>query len=91
MENNYEKLIVRFPTITHKKEYEFAEPMVTLFIEREKRAEKLAYDGSISGLLNKFKINPSTVIVVKNNAVVTEDANVKGDDDVKVLSVISGG
>ncbi len=46
---------------------------------------------SIKELLEKLKINPTTVIVTKNNELVTEDEKISKKDEIKILSVISGG
>ena len=42
-------------------------------------------------LLKKMEINPVTVIVSRNNDVVLEDEKLKDKDDIKIISVISGG
>ena len=42
-------------------------------------------------LLIKLKINPTTVIITVNNELVTEDFKLNKKDNVKLLSVISGG
>jgi sulfur carrier protein ThiS len=42
-------------------------------------------------LLEKLKINPSSIILIKNNEVVLEDEILTEKDDIKILSVISGG
>ena len=44
-----------------------------------------------SELLKELNINPSSIILVKNDAIVLEDEILDDDDDVKILSVISGG
>ncbi|MDD4878393.1 MAG: MoaD/ThiS family protein [Candidatus Nanoarchaeia archaeon] len=46
---------------------------------------------SVAALLKKLNINPVTVLVVKNGALVTEDAKLAENDTVKILSVVSGG
>lgn len=46
---------------------------------------------SIREILQKLKVNPTTVIVVKDNEVITEEAKLKENDRIKLLSVISGG
>lgn len=46
---------------------------------------------SVAALLKKLKINPVAVLVVKNGALVTEDARLSEKDNVKILSVVSGG
>lgn len=42
-------------------------------------------------LLELLRINPSTVIIVKNNEIILEDEQLNDTDEIKILSVISGG
>ncbi len=65
--------------------------MVTVFIEREKRTVEREFSGRIRDLLAQLKVNPETVVVVKNGAVVSEDERCSAEDELKLLSVISGG
>ena len=46
---------------------------------------------SVKEMLKELKLNHTAVLVVKNGRLVTEDALVKEGDEVKILSVISGG
>lgn len=46
---------------------------------------------TVKELLSKLKINPTTVIVTKNNELVTEEEKISNKDEIKLLSVISGG
>lgn len=64
--------------------------MVKVFIERENRKEEVKVD-TARALLNKLKINPETVLVVKDDKLITEDTRLNSKDKVKLLSVISGG
>ncbi len=61
-----------------------------VFIEREDK-EKEVKAGTIKELLKKLNINPVTVIVAKNNELVTEDEKLNEKDEIKIISVISGG
>lgn len=65
--------------------------MVEVFIEREKRRIKEEFSGKISELLARLCINMETIIVVKNGAVVSEDEKCSNEDQLTLLSVISGG
>ncbi len=65
--------------------------MVRIFLERERRNVEREFDGRISDLLAELNINKETVVVVKNGEVVSEEERCSGDDELKVLSVISGG
>jgi len=42
-------------------------------------------------LLDKLKINPVTVIVSRENELITEEERLKDKDKIRILSVISGG
>jgi sulfur carrier protein ThiS len=46
---------------------------------------------SIKELIEKLKINENEYIIVKNNELVTVDAKIKDGDEIKFLTVISGG
>ena len=64
-----------------------------VFYDRESREKtiELGNNATIKDLLKKMEINPVTVIVSKNNDVVLEDEKLKDKDDIKIISVISGG
>jgi sulfur carrier protein ThiS len=46
---------------------------------------------SIKDILSKLNINPTTVLAIKNNELVTEQEKVTKKDEIKLISVISGG
>ncbi len=46
---------------------------------------------TVKELLEELKINPTTVIVSKNDELVTEDEPLENKDIIKILPVISGG
>ncbi len=64
---------------------------MNLFIERENKTKKLKFSGRVSSLLKQLKLNPAAVLVARNGALVTEDDPLSDKDEVKILSVISGG
>ncbi|HLD97675.1 MAG TPA: MoaD/ThiS family protein [Candidatus Nanoarchaeia archaeon] len=64
---------------------------MNIFIERENSARKLRFSGTVLQLLQKLKLNPAAVLVVRNNELVAEDDGLSDKDDIKILSVISGG
>jgi len=59
----------------------------------EKNNEQLVLKKKLSGseLLRELKINPSSIILVKNDFIVLGDEILEENDNVKILSVISGG
>lgn len=61
-----------------------------VFLERENKNTNLKAK-SVSDLLNKLKLNPATVLVIKNNVLVTEQEKLIESDDIKIISVVSGG
>ena len=59
--------------------------------EKTGKARTLSYTGRVTGLLDRLKINPETVLVVRDGTLLTKDAVLKEKDTVTVLSVVSGG
>lgn len=66
---------------------------MNIFIERQNKQHTLTVTKKISvaAVLVKLKINPEEVLVVRGDAVLTEDILVSPTDELKLLSVISGG
>lgn len=66
---------------------------ISVFIDRENKntALELGNDSVVADLLKKLGINPVTVIISRNNELILEDEKLKNNDEVKILSVISGG
>ncbi|MFW5852746.1 MAG: MoaD/ThiS family protein [Nanoarchaeota archaeon] len=46
---------------------------------------------TVEDLLKTLEINPDTVLVSKNNQIVLPDEKLSDTDEVKILSVVSGG
>ena len=63
---------------------------IDCFIER-KNEHKTVKAQTIPEIMKKLSINPQTVIIVKNDQLVTEDELLQNKDKIKFLSVISGG
>ncbi|MBI2005466.1 MAG: MoaD/ThiS family protein [Candidatus Aenigmarchaeota archaeon] len=66
---------------------------VKIFVDRENRNKAIEFDNNatVSNLLKKLDINPVTVIVSRNNELILEDEKLKNNDEIRILSVISGG
>ncbi|MEM2979775.1 MAG: MoaD/ThiS family protein [Thermoproteota archaeon] len=66
---------------------------VKVFIQklRETKIIELNEDSSIEELLKTLRISPSEVVPVINGIIVTEKEVLKEGDEVKLLSVVSGG
>lgn len=62
-----------------------------VYIEKTNKKQEIKFEGSAKKLLSKLKINPETIIIIKNNELVSEDEILKDKDEIKILSVISGG
>ena len=63
---------------------------IKVFNERNNETKQVNVK-SIKEVIKKLKINLEEVIIIKNNELVTEDAKLKINDEIKFLSVISGG
>ena len=65
-------------------------PNVTVFLEKENKTRKINAN-SIEDIMNVLKINPETVLIARNNELVTKNAKIRDKDNIKFLSVVSGG
>ena len=61
-----------------------------VYIEREDKIVDVEAD-NVKELLEKLKINPTTVLITKNNTLVTEKSILSNKDKIKIIPVISGG
>lgn len=66
---------------------------VKIFVDRENKHKdvELGTNSIVADLLNELNLNPVTVIVSRNNELVLDDEKLKDKDEIKILSVISGG
>jgi len=66
-----------------------------IYIEKDNKFIdiKVSKTKNITGkqLLEELNINPSTIILIKNNEVVLDDEILENDNEIKILSVVSGG
>jgi len=65
-------------------------PKLKVFVERENKTHDVEAK-TIEEILEKLKINPETIIITRNDELITIDAKIKEKDEIKLLSVISGG
>jgi sulfur carrier protein len=64
---------------------------MNIYVEKDNRSLTLKEKHTGKSLLEFLAINPSTVLIVKNNEIVLEDESLEPGDEIKILSVISGG
>lgn len=65
--------------------------MVKVFIEKQNRHLETDFSGSVANLAESVGVNIETVVCILNGTLVHESTECKNEDDVKFLSVISGG
>lgn len=63
---------------------------IKIFIERINKTKKIEAN-NIKEIFQKLCINPQEVIITRNNELITEDEKLNNNDEIKLLSVISGG
>ncbi|HLC85928.1 MAG TPA: MoaD/ThiS family protein [Candidatus Nanoarchaeia archaeon] len=61
-----------------------------VFIERTNEHREVKAE-TVRELLELLEINPTTVIVARNNELVIDNTKLNRRDSIKILSVISGG
>ncbi|MEK6841327.1 MAG: hypothetical protein AABX45_01905 [Nanoarchaeota archaeon] len=64
--------------------------MVKVFVERENKLIKINAR-TAKQIMEILKVNPETVLIVKNNELILADDLLKDDDELKLLSIISSG
>ncbi len=64
--------------------------MVNVFIEKENRTENVKARNAKEAM-KLLNVNPETVLIVKNNELILAEENLNEKDELKLLSVISGG
>ena len=64
-----------------------------VFIDRENKTHniELPDNSSVKELLSFLKINPVTILVVKNKEIVMKEELLSNNDEIKIISVVSGG
>jgi thiamine biosynthesis protein ThiS len=62
-----------------------------VFVERTQEQREIEFSGTVKELLEKLDINPETVIVSRDDELVTGSDTIQTGDNIKILSVISGG
>ena len=66
---------------------------INVFVDRNnlQKTIELEHSARVADLLEKLNLNPVTVIVARDNELILEDEELKNNDELKILSVISGG
>ncbi|HLC72964.1 MAG TPA: MoaD/ThiS family protein [Candidatus Nanoarchaeia archaeon] len=66
---------------------------VQVFIERTKKMTSidLPAKATVKDIFAKLQLNPVTVLVTRDNAVIIEQTLLKDKDKLTILSVVSGG
>ena len=64
---------------------------MNIFVQASGKTRNLSFRGTAYELLSRLDINPETVIVTKNNSIITLDETLADSDEIKILSVVSGG
>jgi len=66
---------------------------IDVFFDKENKEKIIELDvnSSVKDLLAKMDVNPVTVIVSRDDNIITEDEKVNDSDKIRLISVISGG
>ena len=64
--------------------------MVNVYIERENKTVNIKAKNA-KDVIKILNINPETILIVKNNELILPEDNLNDNDELKFLSVISGG
>ena len=58
---------------------------------QENKTKKLKGKYHVRDILDKFDLNPETVLVARGNELLTKDQVIEEDDTIEILPVVSGG
>ena len=64
---------------------------VLVYLEREDEQKELSFSGDVKTLLEELSINREEVLVVRGETILTDNDTVVNGDEIRILSVISGG
>lgn len=65
---------------------------LTVFNEKAEETKQINFTGnSVKELLHYLNVNPETVLVIREEEVITEEETLQENDCLELLSVISGG
>jgi sulfur carrier protein ThiS len=64
---------------------------MNIFIEKTQERLTKTFSGSALELLNELAINLEEILIVRNGELVTEDTLLSDQDEIRLLSVVSGG
>ena len=64
--------------------------MIKVFIEKENKSVSIEAN-TCNEVLTKLNINPETVLLARNNELILLETKLNNNDELKLLSVISGG
>ena len=66
---------------------------IRVFVDKENKNKQIELkdNATVSDMLSALNINPVTVIVVKNKEIVMQNEHISIKDEIKILSVVSGG
>jgi sulfur carrier protein ThiS len=66
---------------------------VKIYFEKENKTEEYQLDEkkTLKDILKEKDISIDSIILVKNNQICLEDESVSNEDEIKILSVVSGG
>ncbi len=62
-----------------------------VYIERDDDWRTVSFSGSAADLCRMLSVNPQTVLVVKDDELVPEDEDITGAEEIKLITVVSGG
>ncbi|MEM2130990.1 MAG: MoaD/ThiS family protein [Candidatus Woesearchaeota archaeon] len=62
-----------------------------IYLEKENKKININFKGKVKDLLKQLKLNSEEVLIVKEDELLTEEDNLKDSDNIKIMSVVSGG
>ena len=63
---------------------------ITVYLERTKESKQIEVQ-DFNDIFRKLNLNPEAMLILRNNELITEKTNLKENDNLRIMPVISGG
>jgi sulfur carrier protein ThiS len=62
-----------------------------VYDEKDNKWIKIEFEGKVKDLMQELNLNIENYLIVRGDEAITEEDKVKNSDEIKLLSVVSGG
>lgn len=63
---------------------------ISVYLERTKESKEIEVE-TFKDIFRKLNLNPETMLIIRDNELITEKTKLKNNDKITIMPVISGG